>query len=111
MQRVGIEGVFCGIKTPFPSQETVFENSTLFRRTGCSSIVAIGNGALADCAKATRRIVSSGNGSNDHAESFFLAIVPTTISPVHTISSEGLLHKEEDTLIHSVCEPADVRFE
>lgn len=106
MQKIGMEGVFCGIRTPYPSDPLVRESSNIFRRTGCTSIIAIGNGAVADYAKLVRQQISG--GSNQEENRICLAIVPTTISAVYTSASMGLLHAEDDVLEFSLSDQPEV---
>lgn len=96
MQKIGMEGVFCGIKAPFPSDPFIRESSNIFRRTGCTSIIAIGNGAVADYAKVVRQQISG--DPNQEEDRVCLAVVPTTISAVYSSAAFGLLHAEDDVL-------------
>jgi len=99
MQRFGIECVHCSFPTPFPTQVGIVENASIFRRTGCTSILTIGNGSVADFGKGIRSHLSA----NDEKKTYQipLIILANTFSSVYSTEAYGVLHDSEDFVVQS----------
>ncbi len=117
MQRKNIQPVFCTMGTAYPTNKNIEDSVDMFRRTGCKSIIAVGSGALIDTAK-TIRLMAETNVRKisdiakplhfrDHVP---LLSVATTISPVHSLASGGVLHFEDDVLVRTRCHQPEVSW-
>lgn len=105
LQREGLEGVYCTTRFPFPLVDSISENAAFFRRAGCSSIIAIGDGSVSDHSKALRKELLA-NSTQEHIP---LINIATTISSVYNSGLCGILHEEEDIINMSKCANPEVR--
>jgi len=109
MQRVGIECVLCSFATPFPTQVGIIENASLFRRTGCTSILSIGNGSVADFCKGIQSYLTSSNDDRVKRQ-IPLIVVANTISPVYSTETYGILHESDDVIVQTESLPPQVEI-
>lgn len=98
----------------FPNNKEILEGLALARRTGVTSIVAVGSDAVADIGKAVRHAVITGSAftslKNYHQISsdqstMPLVIVPFTLSPSSFLPLFVSMHEKDDVLIRWPCSP------
>lgn len=122
MNVLGIQCVQCTMSSMFPLIDNIQESVGLFRRTGAQSIVAIGNGAVSDFAKAVRLLVETGTKnvpetSWKHLPKLKLkaptplATIACTLSSVHYTSSFSFMHGEDNCLVQTWSKAPDVRLD
>eukprot|EP01041_Mallomonas_annulata_P005621 gene5621-11344_t len=115
LQKNGCQQVQYTIKSPFPNTKDILQGIDMARRTGVSSVIGLGSGAVVDVSKAIRLALETGSHQiqshkfklQDKSQ-FPLIAVPFTASVVPYSPVFLSMHEKDDTLVRWPCRTPEI---